>query len=179
MTNFAASIEAELNDPSVAFIVAGNLKNEGLNHQRRRVHCYRLGGTIEAPERAGGTVVETHPLEADANIFDAGKSRVPTVWNRREHIELRIFAESEETLDVLLDNIITAIDRSAPNGGIEWEEYTWIENEIGQRQPMIPLRLWAMFPVAEEIKKLTILAAEDFEARWVIPPETEASPGPD
>jgi hypothetical protein len=92
-----------------------------------------------------------------------GSSRVDVVWHREENCTFRIFAESETTLDTLLDNLIVAIDRSRPNGDITWGPYTWQENEIAQNTPMVALQFSTTLPVADEIYPLVTIQSETFD----------------
>ena len=101
---FATAVHATLADATVQEVVGQ--KNKGRNRQRRRVHWYRQGGTIEPPHQAGGRIPEDE-TEATGN-------RQPTIWQRQEEIVCHIFAESEDTLEILLDNWIVALDKYGP-----------------------------------------------------------------
>lgn len=163
---FVAEVEANLADTTVEFQLGR--AREGEHGIRRRVMMYRAGGLILAPKRAGG-----------AMVGGEGGVRIPTIYDRHESVDVVLHAESEESLDQLLDNMINAIDKVAPNGGINWENYEWNENEIAQRVPQVRLRFAVKLPVAEEIRPLTIITAEEMEFHLIVPPETLDSPGPD
>ncbi len=141
----ATAAHALLNDATVARVMMR--VREGQHGQRRRVHWYRVGGEIEYPSQAGGR----------KNTADT--ERVPCVWERRELVECVIFAESEDTVEALLESLVTAIDKTAPNGAVAWEGYEWQENEIAQRVPLVRLNFRMRLPVPDEIKPLTELTA--------------------
>jgi hypothetical protein len=152
-TAFVAAVETELGDSTVAFVLGK--ANEGKHGQRRRAHWYRLGGEIEKSTRQGGT------------LTDDDTTRTVSVWQRSERIVIRIFAESETTVETLLDNLIVAIDRTAGVAAVGWEQYLWHENEIGQRVPMIDLEFRLALPVADEITALVVIEAVETTTEFV------------
>ena len=141
---FGAEVEAELNDPTVKFVYA--LINEGKHGQRRRIHWYREGGQIVAPDMFGGRIEQ--PGNTATGI------RSPALWMRLETVRCDIFAEDDETVETLFDLLIVAINNAVGEGSIDWQGYEWRENEIAQRIPMIILRFTAAMPVREEQKQL-------------------------
>lgn len=149
VSSFVAAVQTELDDSSVAFVIGK--KNEGKHGQRRRVHWYYgLGGEIEQNQRKGGT------------LTDDDATRTVSVWQRSEIIRVRAFAENEDTLEALFENLITAIDRAAGVNAVDWQGYDWHEEEIAQRIPMIQLEFRLALPVADEISTLvTITAVEN------------------
>jgi hypothetical protein len=153
LTSFVAAVATELDDSTVEF-VTGTAK-EGKHSQRRRVHWYRIAGEIEPGTRQGGTKT------------DAETTRTVAVWQRAELIRCRVFAESETTVETLLDNLIVAIDRTAGVQAVKWDSYVWHENEIAQRVPMIDLEFRLALPVADEITTLVTIEAVETETAFV------------
>ncbi len=146
LSAFVAAVAVELDDSSVEFVIGK--KNEGKHGQRRRVHWYyNVGGEIEENTRQGGTKT------------DDDTTRTVSVWQRSEAVLVRAFAESEDTIETLFENLITAIDRAAGVQAVTWGPYTWHENEIGQRVPMIDLEFRLALPVPDEITTLVTIAA--------------------
>lgn len=156
LQKFVSEVEAQLNDSTVLFRIGK--EDEGQHGKRRRVHWYREGGTIEAPSQAGGR------LNGDTD--EATGSREPTAWERYERVTCGIFAESPATADTLLDNMIVAIDHTAPNGSVVWERYEWTENEIAQRVPLVRLVFSLKLPVVDEVKALTELTGEELTCQF-------------
>jgi hypothetical protein len=153
ISDFVSAVATELDDDSVDFVI-GKAK-EGQHGQRRRVHWYRLGGEIEKNTRQGGTLTDTET------------TRTVAVWQREERIVARIFAESEDTIDVLLDNLIVAIDRTAGVSAFTKADYIWHENEIAQRAPMVELEFRLALPVADEITALVVIEAVETTTEFV------------
>jgi hypothetical protein len=150
---FVAAVETELDDSTVDFVIG--LAKEGQHGQRRRVHWYRIGGQIDKNTRQGGTLTDTET------------TRTVAVWQREELIRVRVFAESESTIDTLLDNIITAIDRTAGVSAVTWGDYLWHENEIAQRIPMVELEFRLALPVPDEITTLVVIEDVDTTTEFV------------
>jgi hypothetical protein len=153
ISSFVTAVATELDDGTVAFVI-GKV-NEGKHGQRRRVHWYRMGGEIEPSTRQGGTMT------------DGETTRTVSAWQRTERIVARIFAESEDTVETLLDNLIVAIDHAAGVSAFTRAEYLWQENEIAQRAPMIELEFRLSLPVADEISTLVTIAAVETETEFV------------
>jgi hypothetical protein len=80
---------------------------------------------------------------------------------------VRIFAESETTVEALLDNLVVAIDRTAGVSAVKWERYSWRENEIAQRGPMIELEFRLALPVPDEITTLVVIEDVDTTTEFV------------
>lgn len=149
-SNFVDAVHATLNDATVQKVI-GDL-NRGRNRQRRRVHWYREGGTCDVPDQGGGR--ET----------TGGTLREPAAWQRLEDITCHIFAESEDTLDTLLDNVIVAIDNTARAYSVILGDYTWestAKDEFSKRIPMVALSMSLKLPVSDEQKALVTITAED------------------
>ena len=148
-STFVDAVHITLNDATVQKVIGQ--KNEGRNRQRRRVHWYRVGGEVTVPRQAGGR--ET----------TGGTVREPAVWQREEEITCRIFAESEDTLDTLFDNVIVAIDNTARAYSIEFGDYTWTsdKDEFAKRIPMVELNMSLKLPVSDEQKTLVTITAEE------------------
>jgi hypothetical protein len=126
--------------------------NEGRNRQRRRVHWYRAAGEIGPTTQAGGR------LSSD------GLTRVPAVLERRDGIACLVFAESEDTLDTLLDNLIVAIDHVAPAGGVTWGAYEFLTEdkaEFATRVPVVQLEFALKLPVADEVRTLVEITGQE------------------
>jgi hypothetical protein len=153
ISDFVAAVAIELDDDSVEFVI-GKAK-EGQHGQRRRVHWYRTEGDIDKNTRSGGTMTDTET------------TRTVAVWQREEMQLVRIFAESETTAETLLDNLVVAIDRTAGVSAVKWERYSWRENEIAQRGPMIELEFRLALPVADEITTLVVIEAVDTTTEFV------------
>lgn len=152
-SDFVAAVETLLADSTVSFVVG--LKNEGKHGPRRRVHWYRVGGEIEESTRKGGT------------LTDGDTSRTVSVWQRTERMRMVVFAESETTVETLLDNLIVAVDRAAGVNAVKWEQYLWHENEIAQRIPMVELEFRLALPVADEISTLVFISAVENTVEFV------------
>lgn len=153
VSDFVDAVEAQLADATVLFEIG--LKNEGKHGQRRRVHWYRVGGEIEQNDRKGG------------KLTDGETTRTVSVWRRLELVRMCVFAESETTIDTLLDNLIVAVDRAAGVNAVRWEQYIWHENEHAQRIPMVELEFRLALPVADEISTLVFISAVENTVEFV------------
>jgi hypothetical protein len=150
---FVAAVATELDDETVDFVIGK--ANEGKHGQRRRVHWYRDGGEIEKTNRKGGTMT------------GAETTRTVSVWTRQERIRVCVFAESETTIETLLDNLIVAIDRTAGVSAFTQAAYIWHENEIAQRVPMVELEFRLSLPVLDEITTLVVIDEVDTTVEFV------------
>lgn len=151
-SDFIDSIEVELNDSSVKFVK--NLPDrKGQHGQRRRIHFYKTGGSIEKASQAGGRIVD-------------GTSREPAVYFRHETIEAVVFAEDDDSLDTLVDNLLVAIDRVSPNGGVLFNDYDFNYDQYSKRIPITTLNFNVKLPVIDEIKPLTIILDEEHFCRF-------------
>lgn len=153
---FAEAVQAELDDSSVEFRF--DRIDENKHGQRRRVHWYRMGGQITAPDGAGGRV--ENPDDDDVPD-DVTGTRSPALWHRQEEVQCVIFAEDSTLIEQLLDLLIVAINEALKEGSVDWQGYTWHENEINQRIPMCTLQLTATMPVREEQKPLREVTATE------------------
>lgn len=152
-STFVDDVHTRLNDATVQKVIGD--KERGRNRQRRRLHWYRTGGEIVPSRTAGGTV--------ESAGDDITGTRTPSVKTRMEDILCRVFAESEDTLDTLLDNVIVAINQTAREPAVEWGEYTWEatqKDEFAKRIPMVELQFALRLPVADEQRSLTQITAE-------------------
>ena len=150
----ADRVHARLNDATVKQVVGE--RNRGRNDQRRRIHWYRSSGEIISAKTAGGTV--------DSDGDDVTGQRVDSVWTRLEMVTCLVFAESEDSMETLLDNLITAIDQSERAPAVEWEGYEWsstTKDEFSKRIPMIELTFSIRLPVADAIKQLVEITDEE------------------
>lgn len=153
LSNLADAVHAELDDATVEKVIGR--RKDGRHGQRRRVHWYSDGGDIDTGKRAGGAEIS------------GGTKKEPTVWARYERLNCLIMAESVDSLDTLLDNMIVAIDHTVPNGSAIFEGYSWDYDEVAQRVPATELVFSVQWPVADEIKDLVVITDEghicDFE----------------
>lgn len=150
-STFVDAVHVTLDDATVEKLIGDSFK--GANRQRRRVHWYRTGG---------GMTAETH--QAGGRETTSGTKREPAVWTRLEDITCHIFAESEDTLDDLFDNVIVAIDNTARAFSVELGEYTWTlpgKGEFASRNPMVELTMSLKLPVVDEQKALVTITDED------------------
>lgn len=152
--SFVDAVEAKLNDPTVKF-VDGHPARTGQHGQRRRVHWYLVGGTVEPTEQAGGRT----PTEG-------GTTREPSVHSRHEDIDVVVFAESVDNVDTLFDNLIVAIDRTAPNSGVEFSSYEFDYDQYSKRVPTIRFTITTKLPVVDEISPLTEITDEEHTCEY-------------
>lgn len=117
--------------------------------QERRIVWVRVLSPIDTPKRAGATMVVGDP-----------EHRVNVCQIRVETVEAHIFAETDELIDQLLDNVIAACWLTLQSVAVQFTNYSWVsqyENEAGEtlRTEKVVLRLSFRLPVPEEIKQLT------------------------
>lgn len=149
-STFVDAVHVTLADATVQKLIGDSHK--GSNRQRRRVQWYRTGGECVTSPQAGGRETES------------GTIREPAVWTRLEEITCHIFAESEDTLDDLFDNVIVAIDNTARAFSVQLGEYAWSypgKGEFATRVPMVELNMSLKLPVSDEQKTLVTITAED------------------
>lgn len=149
-TDLIDTFETEFNDSSVTFVV-GN-ENKRRRGSRRRIHFYRTGGPIVTHSRTGGTKV--------------GIERVTCSFERRGVIEAHIFAESDDTSETILDNLIATIYRTLELG-FEFLGYDWDDDQVNQRGPYIILRFSVAHPVPNENSELVTLTGEETDTNWI------------
>lgn len=152
-SDFVDKIENELNDSSVKF-VKSSPDRAGQHGPRRRIHFYLSGGDIEKTSQAGGRIVDGYQV------------RAPVVYERLERIEIVVFAENQDTLDVLIDNLINAIDHSSPNGGVLFSSYEYDYDQYSKRIPIIRMVVEVKLPVTDEQKDLVIITDESHICRF-------------
>lgn len=145
LSDFADSVHVALNDATVEKVIGQ--KNGNRHGKRRRLHWYRISGQIVPARQTGGT-------EENGN-------RSPTELTRLETVQCNVFAETEDTLDVLIDNVIAAIQGDAPGGSVQWGDYTWAHDEYAKRGVMVPLTFEIRLPVLSEQKALVTITDED------------------
>jgi hypothetical protein len=150
-SDFADAVHVTLDDATVQKLVGDSHK--GSNRQQRRVQWYRTGGEMTADTgQAGGRETTGSTV------------REPAVWTRLEDITCHIFAESEDTLDDLFDNVIVAIDNTARAFSVQLGEYSWEhpgKGEFATRNPMVELIMSLKLPVSDEQKTLVTITDED------------------
>ena len=145
LSNLADAAHIALDDSSIEKVIGR--RKDGRNTQRRRIHWYSEGGTLQSTTGAG------------PNTVDGTKQ--PSVWERFERVACLVFAKSPDDLDDLLDNLIVAIDHTAPNGSVIFDGYTWDYGEVSQRVPMSELQFEIKWPIPDEIKTLTVITDEE------------------
>lgn len=159
LSALADTVHTLLDDATVLKVIGQ--QNKGRNLQRRRIHWYRMGGEITFPKQAGGRV--------NSAGDDVTGTREPAVWMRLETVTCHLFAESEETLDVLLDSWIVALDNTAPNGSVQFTDYSWDStdaDEFAKRTPMVAASFVIKLPVVDEIGQLVEITAEELTAEF-------------
>lgn len=142
-----ASIEANLDDPSVKFQL-GSVKNQE-HTQRRRVVWVRAGGDVRPPERTGAKV----------NSGD----RVKQPYTLHDRVEAHIYAEDDELTEQLMHNVLAAANLAAGRSIVPLS-YRWPTEEVGKadisvRQPKVVLLLEFHVPVLDTRERLTTIAA--------------------
>ena len=140
LSSLADAVHANLDDPTVAKVLYET--NRSTNRQRRRIHWYSEPSQVVPPRQAGGRTEQNN--------------RSPAVWERQERVACLVFAESVDTLDTLLDNLIVAADHTVPNGSGMLEatyDFDWVG--VGKRIPSVRLEFMVKWPVLDEIKALT------------------------
>lgn len=149
LSDFSAAVHTELNDATVERV--NSRRRDGRHGKRRRIHWYSDGGAIDIASQAGGR--ET----------TSGTVREPAVWERLERVTCLVFAENEDSLDTLLDNLIVAISRVAANGSAIFDSYTWQYNEVAQRIPVSELTFDLKLPVVDEYSPLVVITDEEHD----------------
>lgn len=152
LENLAIAVHTELDDATVQRVMYR--RRDGRHGQRRRIHWYSDGGDVRPADRAG------------AKAVDGDTNKIPQVWSRFERVACLVFAENVDTLDALIDNLIVAVDRTAPNGSVIFDGYTWDYDEVAQRIPMSELIFEVQWPVADEVKALTEITAEELTCEF-------------
>ena len=145
LEDLSDAVHTLLDDSTVEQVVGR--RKDGRHGKRRRIHWYSAGGIVQKNSRSGGTV--------------DGVEKSVVVWERLERVSCLVFAENVDTLDVLLDNLIAAIDNTAPNGSAIFDGYTWDYDEVAQRIPSSELQFEIKWPVRDEQKALTVITAEE------------------
>lgn len=151
LSDLADAVHTELDDATVEKVLYR--RREGRNAKRRRVHWYAEGGRLEAPDQAGGR------LDGEGN-------RIATVWTRWERVACQVFAESVETVETLLENLIVSIDHVAPNGSAILQEYTWDYDQVAQRVPRVELIFEVNWPTRDEQKALVTITDEELTCEF-------------
>lgn len=151
-TSFVDAVHARLDDSTVTKVVGAI--NKGKLVSRRHITWFRDGGAIEVPDRGG------------AGKTEAGTVRQPSNWNREEVIVAQVYAESDDTFDLLFDNVIASIDKTAGPGSVIWQGYESAFDEYAKRGVMAQLTFSLKLPVADEIKQLVTITAEELECKF-------------
>lgn len=143
LSRLSESVHAELDDSTVERVL--ERRREHRNGKRRRVQWYSDGGRIDKPSQAGGRETEN------------GTVRQPAEWSRFERVTCHIMAENVDTLDTLLDNMIVAIDHTAPNGSVIFDGYSWDYDDVAQRIPATELVFEIQWPVSDAYRGLVVI----------------------
>jgi len=155
LEKFAAEVHDVLNDASVQQEV---FQISVPKHaQRRRVCWVPTGGPLAPPKRSGGTHLPTTPGAADG-------IRRRDCALRQETVEVHVYAESRETVEVLFENLLAAIADIQQD--IDWGRYVWPTEEAQNagllvRGSKIIFTFTLPFPVSEELAELTIVSAQE------------------
>jgi hypothetical protein len=147
LQTFAGEVAAILDDSTVLMVY--EKKEDGTNRRRRKVKWYHSGGRLERVSQAGG------------RLSDSNGNRTVAVWQRVADIEAKVSAENVDTLETLMDNLVSACEQARPNGSVEMERYDWVYSEIGQRTPEATIFMSLILPIADEIKALTEITDEE------------------
>ena len=140
-TQLAEDVHTTLSNNTVSLVI-GNDKQRRRG-AKRRVHWYRRGGPIVPHSRAGASLV--------------GAERIRTSFERQGTVECHIFAEDDNTIEDLCDNLIAAIWQTVNAGDVVFMDYDWDDDEINQRGPYVVLRFMVKYPVNDEISPLTVV----------------------
>lgn len=151
--DFADAVHVEINDASVAKIYGKAMQNT--NRQRRRIMWYAPDGEIDSPSQAGGRI--------DPN--DGEEARSPAVLERQERIVCKVFAESRDTTEQLLEILLVAISKTAANNGAMLADartsYEFEDDQVSKRTPHYVLTFPIRFPVRDEVKALVTITDEE------------------
>lgn len=150
-TDLIQSIETELNDSTVDFVVGNDQQRK--RGQRRRIHWYRRGGPITSAKRTGGGDI-------------GGTRRVATPWQREGVIEAHIFSENDDTTEQLTDNLISAIFNTN-NTGVTFFDFEWDDDQINQRSCYCIVRFSINTPVTVESLPLVFITGQQTEKEYV------------
>jgi hypothetical protein len=166
---FSERVHAQLNDPTVVRLVGR--KNLAAHEQARRIVWIHAPSTVDRPSQAGGKVVGSSTTG----------TRQQAVWMRLENAEVHVFAETEELVDQLFDNVLAAIDLAIPR--VRLDGYVWVTEQEGQAgltlwQPAIMFRCAFRLPVMDERKQLAPITAQEHECS-LITDATAPFPPPD
>lgn len=142
------AIHAQLADPTV-LRQTGRLSIRE-NAPTRRIVWVREPGEVTPPRNIGGKL--------------SGGVRYRQVYTREELVEAHLYAENEETIELLLDGLLAAI-HLVGGPSIKPSRYEWeTETERGaahlSSQPKIRLELTFMIPVFDERLPLTPLTKQ-------------------
>lgn len=154
---FGAKVHEVLDDPSVdAEFFRISIPKHGPS---RRVCWLPVGGPLAPPKKAGGTHLPTTP-------GDAGGTRRVDCAMRRELVEVHVYAETRENVEILFENLLAAISDQLQN--VEWGQYQWPDEEEGNaglkvRGSRVIFQITVQFPVSEEKAPLKIVTAEEHE----------------
>lgn len=144
---FADAVHAQLDDATVEQLVGR--ANAKKHTQRRRIIWMRVGGRVIQSRQSGGQK-------------DGEGNRVDSILTRQERISVQIFAESEDTLDTLVDNFIAAVSQVSPS--INWEQgYEWSEAEVSERQPFVEFTIYKKLPVPDKQQELITITSEQHD----------------
>lgn len=128
--------------------------------QKRRMVWVPVDSPVEPPKTTGGRRVGT----------GATQTVVVDAFIRVETVEVFIFAEDEDTIEALFDNLLGVMKRVI-SGGLLAGPYRWLTEEDGGsgwvlRQPAIMCRFSFRIPVPRESKAVVILTGEDHTCEY-------------
>lgn len=150
LEEFTVSIHETLADSSVKRLFGR--KSLAHQEQARRIVWVRTRGDIEAPRQAGGREVPPATTPPGGTTY-----RVRACCLRIERVEAHIFAEDDEKLDALLDNLLAAIYLTIPTPS--FSGFAFPSQEEGKdgeslRTQKCVLTVAFRCPVPDEIKPL-------------------------
>lgn len=129
--------------------------------QERRIVWVRAPSRLEEPRQA-----------AARKVVGTTEYRVTTCVDRMDAVEAHIWAEDDESIDQLLDNLVAAI--CLTQRFMAWGGYTYASQEPKEggetaRTEKIILRVSFRLPVPEEIKPLKVIIGLDHECGTLLP----------
>jgi hypothetical protein len=143
------AIHARLGDDSVVRLFGRAAMSE--HAELRRVVWIPMPSQIDDAHQAGGRLVAGQP-----------DRRVVSRRVRVAHVEAYGYAEDDETTDALLDDLIAAIDLTAPQTrfiGYDYPQHHENVDGATLRSSCFVLRMSFRFPVPEEISALKPIAS--------------------
>lgn len=148
-------VHTELDDDSVVHYVGRRFL--AAHKQQRAVVWVPVSSPIEPATRAGGRTID-------------GQRR-SDVFTRIESFEAHIYAENNETVDLLFDALLGACKRTV-HTSMNVGRYSWASEEQDGtnwtlRQPKIVCQIAFQMPVAREQLKLHEITLQDHTCEYV------------